>query len=86
MNDAEGINFKVAVPTEREGTRIAPGKSRGYRHNNPNLEDIMRFIQGLPVPSSDKESLSKAARKVPHGALANFRENYANYLKKEVRS
>lgn len=86
MNDAEGINFKVAVPTEREGSKLVPGRGRGYRHNNPNLEDIMRFIQGLPVPASDKESLARTARKVPHGALANFRENYANYLKKEVRS
>jgi predicted glycosyltransferase len=86
MNDAEGINFKVAVPTDREGSRLAVGATRGFRHNNPNLEDIMKFIQGLPVPLGDKESLSKIARKVPHGALANFRSNYVKYLKKESRS
>lgn len=85
MNDAEGINFKVSVPTEREGSRTLPGKSRGYRHNNPNLEDILQFIHGLSVPSGDKDCLLKAARRVPHGALASFRENYVNYLKKEAR-
>lgn len=83
MNDAEGINFKVAVPTDREGSRPAVGSSRGLRHNNPNLEDIMRFIKGLPLPAGDKESLAKIAQKVPHGALFNFRSNYVKYLKKE---
>lgn len=86
MNDTEGINFKVAVPLDRDGTKPVVGATRGYRHNNPNLEDIMRFIQGLPIPSGDKESLSKVARRVPHGALASFRSNYVNYLKKEGKS
>lgn len=85
MNDAEGINFKVAVPTDREGARVAPGKGRGYRHNNPNLEDIVRFVQGLPVSAGDKECLLKAARRIPHGALASFRDNYMNYIRKEAR-
>lgn len=83
MNDAEGINFKVSVPTNREGSRPAVGSSRSFRHNNPNLEDIMRFITGLPLPIGDKESLAKIAKRVPHGALANFRNNYVKYLKKE---
>lgn len=83
MNDAEGMNFKVSVPTDRESS--GPAKSRGYRHSNPNLEDIMKFIGGLSVPPRDKEALLKVARRVPHGALASFRNNYANYLSKEGR-
>lgn len=86
MNDTEGINFKVAVPSEREGTKFVPGLGKGYRHNNPNLEDIIKFVQRLPLSAGDKETLATAARKIPHGALAKFRENYANYLNREGRS
>lgn len=81
MNDAEGMNFKVSIPTDREPAKV--GKSRSYRHSNPNLEDIIKFIGGLSVPSRDKDTLVKVARRVPHGALASFRDNYVNYLKKE---
>lgn len=86
MNDAEGINFKVGVPTDRDGSKAKIAKSTSLRHNNPNLEDIIRFIDGLPITSGDKKSLKKAAEKVPHGALANFRSNYSNYLRKEAAS
>jgi hypothetical protein len=86
MNDAEGINFKVSIPTDRGGSNAKIARSMSLRHNNPNLEDIIRFIDGLPITSGDKKILKKSAEKVPHGALANFRSNYSNYLNKEVRS
>jgi len=86
MNDAEGINFKVSVPTDRDGSKGKAPRSTSLRHNSPNLEDVIRFIDGLPITSGDKKSLKKAAEKVPHGALANFRSNYSNYLGKGARS
>lgn len=85
MSTTEGMNLGVGVPTEQDGPRTISVK-RGYRHSNPNLEDIMVFIDALPLPPGDKESLVKAARRVPHGALSNFRANYMNYIKREGRS
>jgi len=85
MHEAEGINFSVNVPKEKEGGQKRIKPAGGFRHNNPSLEDVIRFIEGLPLTKSDKEYLSSAARKVPHGALFNFRKNYIHYLKKEGR-
>lgn len=83
MNDAEGINLKVGVPIDRNGSKSKITKSSGLRHNNPNLEDIIGFIDNLPITLGDKKTLKKAAERIPHGALANFRSNYSNYIRKE---
>lgn len=82
MNDAESINFKVGVPKEadKESRRIAPRK--GYTYNNPSLDDVLRFVEGLQIAKSDKDRLSKIARRMPHGALSKFRENYMHMLSK----
>jgi len=85
MHETEGINFKVGVPGEGEKPQRKIPKQGGLRHNNPNLEDIIAFIGGLPLPESDRDSLLKSARSVPHGALSNFRKNYMKYLNKERR-
>lgn len=80
MHEAEGVNFKVGVAGESSGGRQQPGRARGYRHNNPNLEDIVGFVGRLSLSDGEKDALIKAARRMPHGALARFRENYMNYL------
>jgi len=80
MHEAEGVNFKVGVPSDGGERRKGPNATRGYRHDNPTLEDIIRFVRGLPLPESDIERLVSSARKVPHGALSKFRQNYSNYL------
>lgn len=85
MQEAEGVNFKVGVAGEEGRRRAPPGKQPGFRHNNPNLEDIFRFIERLPVSEDDKRNLANVAKKVPHGALASFRENYAKYIRGEAR-
>lgn len=85
MHEAEGINFKVGVAGEPDGPRRLPGRPKSYRYNNPNLEDISAFIGRLSLSESEKNELLRAARRVPHGALARFRENYMNYLGKEGR-
>jgi hypothetical protein len=84
MNDAESINFKVGVPkdSDKESRRIPARK--GYLYNNPSLEDVLRFIEGLQVAKSDRERLAKIASRMPHGALARFRENYMHLLNKGV--
>jgi hypothetical protein len=86
MHEAEGVNFKVGVAGERDGPRPKPGGSRGYRHNNPNLEDVFSFIARLSLSDSEKQELAKAASRIPHGALARFRDNYMNYLGKGGRT
>lgn len=85
MQEAEGINFKVGAASEKEdrSKRIAPRP--GLRYNNPNLEDILSFIENLPLTNGDKECLVKVAKGKPHGALFNFRKNYMHYLSKEGR-
>jgi len=85
MHEAEGINFGVSIPKEESGgpKRIKP--AGGFRHNNPGLDDIIGFIDGLALTKTDKECLTAAARRVPHGALFNFRKNYMHYLRKEGR-
>lgn len=83
MHEAEGINFKVGVAGEASGPRSQPGMARGYRHNNPNLEDMVGFIGRLSLSDGEKGRLLKVVRRMPHGALARFRENYMNYLGKE---
>lgn len=80
MHEAEGVNFKVGAAGEPSGPRPKPGAFGGYRHNNPNLEDIVGFVGRLSLSDGDKEILIKTARRMPHGALARFRENYMNYL------
>lgn len=82
MNDAESINFKVGVPneSEKDNRRIAPRK--GYVYNNPSLDDVLRFVDGLHIAKSDKDRLSNIVRKMPHGALSRFRENYMHLLNK----
>lgn len=82
MNDAESINFKVGVPkdSENDNRRIKP--RRGYLYNNPSLDDVLGFVEGLQIAKSDKDRLSKIARRMPHGALAKFRENYMHMLNK----
>ena len=82
MHDAESINFKVGVPKdqENESRKIPPRK--GYLYNNPSLDDVVRFVEGLQISKGDKEKLLKTARRMPHGALARFRENYTNFLNK----
>ena len=83
MHEAEGVNFKVGVAGESAAARPQAGRVRGYRHNNPNLEDIVGFIGRLSLPEGDKQRLLKASSRIPHGALAKFRDNYMNYLRKE---
>jgi hypothetical protein len=85
MHEAEGVNFKVGVAGERDGPLPKPGVSRGYRHNNPNLEDVVSFIGRLSLSESEKQELAKVASRMPHGALARFRDNYMNYLGKGGR-
>lgn len=80
MAEAEGMNFKVGVPSETQGLKKKMGKSGGIRYNNPTLEDVLIFIRRLPLIESDRITLEKIAKRIPHGALANFRENYSNYL------
>jgi hypothetical protein len=82
MHEAEGVNFKVGVAGESKGPQPKPGARKGYRHNNPNLEDIVSFIARLSLSDSERQELVKVASKMPHGALARFRENYMNYLGK----
>lgn len=82
MHDAEGLNFKVGAAQEKDsGKKIVPPP--GLRYNNPTLGDILSFIEGLPLTKGDKESLAKAARSTPHGALFNFRKNYMSYIRRE---
>ena len=54
MNDAESINFKVGVPKdqENESRKIPPRK--GYLYNNPSLDDVVRFVDGLQISKGDK--------------------------------
>jgi hypothetical protein len=85
MHEAEGVNFKVGVSGESGESRPKPGGATGYRHNNPNLEDVVSFIGRLPLSDSEREGLVKVARRIPHGALARFRDNYMNYLGKGGR-
>ena len=80
MNDAEGLNFKVELPKDLDKRTTRIEKPRSYKANNPDLNDIFNFIQKLPVSDQDKDRLLGFAKKVPHGALANFRKNYMNYL------
>lgn len=80
MPDAEGINCKVGLASNGDRPKVSPHKSRSFRYNNPNLEDIFRFINGLSVTDADKKILEETARRVPHGALAKFRENYLTYI------
>lgn len=84
MQEAEGVKMGVsASPRDSGGKRIGPRGS--LRYNNPTLDDILKFIDGLPVTPADKESLVKSARATPHGALSNFRKNYMRHLSKEGR-
>lgn len=80
MHEAEGVNFNVGVAGEREGPRPKPGKPTSYRHNNPNLEDVVAFIGRLSLSDSEKLQLKNVAKRIPHGALSRFRDNYMNYL------
>lgn len=81
MREAEGINFKVGVPSDSDSKPNSVGKRVGYRHNNPNLNEIIFFIDSLSLSDSDKDLLKKVVLKVPHGALPEFRKNYINYIK-----
>lgn len=80
MPEAEGINCRVGLSSGGDRPKGPANRSRSFRHNNPNLEDVLNFIRGLSVTDSDKETLEKTARRVPHGALAKFRDNYMNYI------
>lgn len=80
MHEAEGVNFKVGVPGETSGPRPQIGKPSGYRHNNPNLEDVLGFVGRLSLSDDEKRRLIKVAQRIPHGALARFRDNYMGYL------
>jgi hypothetical protein len=86
MHEAEGVNFKVGVAGERDGPRPSPGGFRGHRYNNPNLEDVLSFIGRLSLSESEKKELAAVAGRIPHGALARFRDNYMNYLGKGGRT
>jgi hypothetical protein len=82
MHEAEGVNFRVGVPSDDGQRRRGPNSTRGYRHDNPTLEEVVNFVRGLPLPQSDIETLIAHAKKVPHGALFKFKQNYLNYLGK----
>lgn len=85
MHEAEGVNFKVGAGQEKDSPkRIRPPS--GLRYNNPNLSDILSFIERLPITKKENEILTKAARSVPHGALSNFRKNWKSYLQRKAKS
>jgi hypothetical protein len=82
MQEAEGINFSVGVPSENQGGIKKMKPRGGLRHNNPTLNDIFIFIERLSLTNADKDRLRSAARTVPHGALASFRKNHMRYIGK----
>jgi len=82
MHEAQDINFKVDIPKQQDNISRKIGKSNSFKFNNPNLEDILSFIDRLQITDNDKKVLIECSKKIPHGALANFRKNYINYLKR----
>lgn len=83
MREAESAKFSVGIPGEESGSpnrRLS--KSTGfYRHESPNLEDIIKFIKNKNLSPESESFLINKAKKTPHGSLANFRKNYMIYLK-----
>jgi hypothetical protein len=83
MQEAEGMNFSVGVPNEGPSGPQKIKPTRGIRHNNPTLNDVLSFINGLPLNKTDKERLVSVARKTPNGALLNLKKNYMRHVGKE---
>lgn len=86
MHEAEGVNFGVGVPSEDKVRPKNIRSHKGLRYSNPSLGDIIDFIEGLSLNKTDKDFLSSVARRVPHGALFNFRKNYMQHLQNKGRS
>lgn len=77
MKETENLNISLGSEEKKQN------KKSSLKLNNPNLNDIIDFIHNIDITDSEKEKLIKAAKKVPHGALKNFRDNYKIYLRRK---
>ena len=82
MPETEGINFKVGALQKNQDSKRKINNSRGPKYDNPNLDDIFRFIDNQTISEDEKKKLIKIIKNMPHGALKTFRDNYYKYLKR----
>jgi hypothetical protein len=87
MREAESFNFSVNIEGEdKSGPKKLSGKTGFYRHDSPNLEDIINFIKNKNLPTEFENKMIVLAKKTPHGSLSNFRKNFNIYLSKVTKN
>lgn len=86
MREAESFNFSVNINgEEKTGPKKLSGKTGFYRHDSPNLEDIINFIKNKNLPEDFENKMIVLAKKTPHGSLSTFRKNFNINLSKVTK-
>jgi hypothetical protein len=87
MREAESFNFSVNINgEEKSGSKKITDKTGFYRHDSPNLEDIINFIKNKKLTEESEKKMINLAKNTPHGSLPNFRKNFNIYLNKVTKN
>lgn len=87
MREAESFKFSVSAgKEERSNSKKITDKTGFYKHDSPNLEDIIIFIKNKNLPEELENKMINLAKKTPHGSLFVFRKNFNIYLNKAAKN